>query len=207
MRVAKIETSKHKQERVLVFLEGEKDPLRLTQAELLRFGLFTGKEIGEDELPALRQAAHRSQVKADGARIASSAMVSRRDLQRKLTAKGATEDEAAETVQWLAELGAVDDSATAAAAVQHYARMGYGPGRIRQELQRRGIPRALWEDAMAHMPPSEEIIAAYLHAKKRDLSDPDQAKKTAAALARRGFSWNDIRAALRAAGQDWEETE
>ena len=76
MRVAKIETSKHKQERVLVFLEGEKDPLRLTEAELLRFGLFTGMEIGEDELPALRQAAHRSQVKADGARIASSAMVS-----------------------------------------------------------------------------------------------------------------------------------
>lgn len=207
MRVAKIETSKHKQERVLVFLEGEKDPLRLTQAELLRFGLFTGMEIGEDELPALRQAAHRSQVKADGARIASSAMVSRRDLQRKLTAKGATEDEAEETVQWLEDLGAVDDGATAAAAVQHYARMGYGPGRIRQELQRRGIPRELWEDAMANMPPAEDSIGRYLRAKKRDLSDPDQAQKTAAALARRGFSWNDIRAALRAAGQDWEETE
>lgn len=204
MRIAAIQKSKHKQERILVFLEGEKDPLRLTEAELLRFGLFTGKEIDETEAEALRQAARRSAVKADGARIVSSAMVSRRDLHRKLTHRGATEDEAAEAVQWLADLGAVDDAATAAAAVSHYARMGYGPGRIRQELQRRGIPRALWEDALAQLPPAEESIARYLQSKKRDLFDPNQAKKTAAALARRGFSWDDICAALRAAGQEEE---
>ena len=39
MRVERIEKSKHKQERVLVFLEGG-DLLRITGAELLRFGLY-----------------------------------------------------------------------------------------------------------------------------------------------------------------------
>lgn len=41
MRIARIEKSKHKQERVLVFLEDE-TLLRVTGAELLRFGLYKG---------------------------------------------------------------------------------------------------------------------------------------------------------------------
>ena len=38
MRIERIERSKHRQERVLVYLEGG-DLLRVTGAELLRFGL------------------------------------------------------------------------------------------------------------------------------------------------------------------------
>ena len=44
MRIERIEKSKHKQERVLVFLEGG-DLLRITGAELLRFGLYKGMDL------------------------------------------------------------------------------------------------------------------------------------------------------------------
>ena len=44
MRIEKIEKSKHKQERILVYLEGE-SPLRLTGDALLRFGLQAGMDL------------------------------------------------------------------------------------------------------------------------------------------------------------------
>ena len=44
MRIDRIEKSKHKQERVLVFLE-EGDLLRITGAELLHFGLYQGMDL------------------------------------------------------------------------------------------------------------------------------------------------------------------
>ena len=42
MKVERIERSKHKQERVLVYLEGG-NLLRITESELLRFGLYVRK--------------------------------------------------------------------------------------------------------------------------------------------------------------------
>ena len=46
MKIEKIERSKHKQERVLVYLEGG-DLLRITESELLRFGLCIGLDIDD----------------------------------------------------------------------------------------------------------------------------------------------------------------
>ena len=75
--------------------------------------------------------------------------------------------------------------------------MGYGPGRVRQELQHRGVPRELWDDALARMSDPEEAIDRFLTAKLRGKT-PDRAtlQRLSAALQRRGFSWQDIRPAL-----------
>ena len=47
MKVERIERSKHKQERVLVYLEGG-NLLRITESELLRFGLYVGLDISPE---------------------------------------------------------------------------------------------------------------------------------------------------------------
>ena len=88
-------------------------------------------------------------------------------------------------------------AAYAGVIVRHYAAMGYGPGRVRQELQHRGVPRELWDDALARMPDPEEAIDRFLTAKLRGKT-PDRAtlQRLSAALQRRGFSWQDIRPAL-----------
>ena len=44
MKISKIEPSKHKQERILVYTE-EGDLLRITEHELLQFGLYAGMEL------------------------------------------------------------------------------------------------------------------------------------------------------------------
>lgn len=204
-RIERIQPSLHKKDRVLVYLTGG-DLLRITPEELLRFGLRPGQELTEDVLEELRRAAARSQTRRRAAELAAGRMLSRKELSDRLVKKGAAPREAQETAQWLADLGAVDDAAYAGVIARHYAAMGYGPGRVRQELQRRGVPRDLWEDALAQLPDPEEAIDKFLAAKLRGKM-PDRAtlQRLSAALQRRGFQWQDIRPALARLDRDMEE--
>ena len=97
MRIERIEKSKHKQERVLVFLEGG-DLLRITGADLLRFGLYKGMDLSPALVVELQAAAQQSQLKQTAARMASGRMLSKKEVQHRLTKKGATEEQAADTV-------------------------------------------------------------------------------------------------------------
>ena len=205
MRIAKIEKSKHKQERVLVYSE-EGDLLRITQAELLPIGIYPGAELSEEQVEALKAAARRSETEIRAARMASSRMLSKKELTERLRRRGAEPGEAAEAASRMEELGAVNDSAYAGVVVRHYAAMGYGRGRVEQELYRRGIPRELWEDALGELPDSAAAIDAFLQSKLKGRK-PDRAetKRLSDALLRRGFSWNEIRPALNRLGEEIEE--
>ena len=206
MRIERIEKSKHKQERVLVFLEGG-DLLRITCAELLRFGLYKGMDLPPALVVELQAAAQRSELKQTAARMASGQMLSKKEVQRRLIKKGADQQEAEETADWLESLGAVDDAGYAGVIVRHYGAMGYGAGRVRQELHRRGVPKELWDEALAQLPPPEEAIRKFLRTKLRGRPlTPEDSRRLAAALQRRGFGWQDIRPALNELGQEIDET-
>ena len=114
-------------------------------------------------------------------------MLSRKELTGKLSRKGIDPDTAEETADWLESLGAVDDAAYAGIIARHYAASGYGPGRVRQELQKRGVSREVWDDALSQLPDSAAL------------------KKLSDALLRRGFSWSDIRPALNRLGEEIDE--
>ena len=205
MKISKIEPSKHKQERILVHTE-EGDLLRITEAELLQFGLYQGMELSPELAEELMVSAQRSQRRAYAVRLASGRMLSEKELRDKLKRRSADETEAAETVEWLADLGAVDDRAYAGIIARHYAAMGYGKGRVEQELFRHGIPGELWEDALAQLPDPADAIEKFLRRKCKDKPlDRDTSRKLSAALQRRGFSWNDIRPVLNKLGQEIEE--
>ena len=206
MRIERIERSKHRQERVLVYLEGG-DLLRVTGAELLRFGLYKGMDLTPQLVVELQAAAQKSQLKQAAARMASGRMLSKKEVQHRLTKKGADEAQAAEMADWLESLGAVDDEGYAGVIARHYGAMGYGAGRVRQELMRRGVPRELWDEALAQLPPAGEAIRRFLDAKLRGRAmTPEESRRLAAALQRRGFSWNDIRPALNERGQEIDDT-
>ena len=77
---------------------------------------------------------------------------------------------------------------------------------MEQELRRRGIPKELWDGALAQLPSAGDAIRALARAKLRGKSlDTDTSRKLAAYLQRRGFSWNDIRPVLNELGQDIDE--
>ena len=205
MRITRIENSKHVQERVLVYLE-EGDPLRITGHELLQFGLYQGMDLSPELVVQLQNAGKRSESRVKAAQLASGRMLSRKELTDKLSRKGIDLDTAEEAADWLESLGAVDDAAYAGVIARHYAASGYGPGRVRQELQKRGVPRELWDDALSQLPDSADAIDRFLQ-KKLSGRTPDRTalKKLSDALLRRGFSWSDIRPALNRLGEEIDE--
>ena len=196
MRIKEVKLSQRKKGRFLVILE-DGDILRITEEELLRFGLRSGEELGEETLEALRSSAKTSQVKAQASGMIGRRALSKSELQRRLIRGGAAEADAQAAADWLEDIGAVDDPAYAAAVVRDYGRRGYGPARIREELRRRGVPRELWEVALEELPDSEDILDDLIRKRCRgDLSDPREVKRLSDGLLRRGFSWSQVKEAL-----------
>ena len=195
MRIKEVKPSQRKKGRFLVILE-DGDILRITEEELLRFGLRSGEELEEETLEALQSSAKTSQVKAQAAGMIGRRALSKSELQRRLIRGGAAEADAQAAADWLEDIGAVDDPAYAAAVVRDYGRRGYGPARIREELRRRGVPRELWEVALEELPDSEDILDDLIRKRCRgDLSDPREVKRLSDGLLRRGFSWSQVKEA------------
>lgn len=121
--------------------------------------------------------------------------VSRKMLLDKLAEKGISESDAAEVADWLCGLGVVNDERFAGLVVRHYAAKGYGERRIREELFRRGIDRELWDAAFAELPEADDTVDRLLAAKLRGDASPENLQRTQNYLLRRGFSWEEIRAA------------
>ena len=124
-----------------------------------------------------------------------------RELYDRLVEKGETEQNAAATVAWLAELRLLDDAEYAAMVVRHCAAKGFGPRRIRDELFRRKVPRELRDEALDGLPEQDDMIDKLLRARLRS-AEPDRAelKRAADALIRRGFGWDEIRQAVERLG-------
>lgn len=196
MRIREVKKSERKKGRFLVKLE-DGDVLRVTEDELLRFGLRAGLELGEKEAEALRSSARASSAKAAAANMIGSRALSKKELTRRLVQKGNEESDAQAAADWLEDIGAIDDAGYAAALARHYGGKGYGPARVREELRRRGVDRALWDAAMEEMPEPEEILDQLIQKKcQGDLSDPKDRKRISDMLLRRGFPWSDVKAAM-----------
>ena len=60
------------------------------------------------------------------------------------------------------ELQLVDDLDTARQLVRRGLARGYGPGRLRQMLYEKQIPKTLWDQVLEDLPEPDEAIAAFL---------------------------------------------
>lgn len=179
----------------VIFEEG--DTLRLPAVVVADEGLFAGRELSEEELTKIKTAAGAVSAKERAVRIISAADVSKADLQRRLTEKGETPEDAQNAVAWLTEMHLLDDSRIAMQIVSRGVSRGYGKNRIRQMLYEKKIPREYWEDALAQVPEMDGEIDRFLQQKLRG-TDPDKKEldRVIAALVRRGHSWSDIQSAL-----------
>jgi regulatory protein len=170
----------------------------VTEREMVSFGLFSGMELEETELAGLKAAGRAGLTLRRAADLLGRRALARRDLIRSLVDKGALPQDAEQTADRMEELGVLDDASYAAAAVRQYSARGWGEKKLRDELFRRGIDRALWEKALAQATPPEESIDLLLKKRLRS-AEPDRTdyRRAADALYRRGFSWEDIEAGIR----------
>lgn len=135
-----------------------------------------------------------------GLRLLSYADNSRRDLFRKLTRKGHDPAYVNNALDKLEELGYVSDTrfaentADRLLRTKHMSRSG-----IKSELLRKGISAGIIQDVLERLEidPAKEIEALIEKKYYRYLDDEKGLRKTVAALQRLGYSWSDIKSAIR----------
>lgn len=231
MKIEKLEPSKHKQGRWLVWLE-DASIVRVGEGDVVSLGLYAGKELSGGEGEALIAAGERSKLMERAVGLLAQRPMSRKELLDKLCApprqkrekypydklddgpdpellqrqKEALAERAEEVADRLIELGLLNDGEYARTVVRHYAAKGYGPRKIRDELYRRGVPREYWEEAMEEREPDEGQLDKLVRQKLRGAEPTrENLKRVSDYLARRGYGWEEISSALdRIREEEWE---
>ena len=121
------------------------------------------------------------------------------EMRKRLISKGESTENAIEAVNWLVEIGYIDDPKFATLIVRHYVTNGYGEARVKEELLRRGIPKEYWEEKLAEIGETEldDAANAFLAKKWRGNNSNIDMRRATESLIRRGFSFEDARLAVK----------
>ena len=228
MRIEKLEPSKHKDGRWLVWFE-DGSLLRVGEGDVVSLSLYTGKELTEEDGTALKAVADRNKLNERAVNLLSARVMSRKELVDKLSTpirrrkkpgeeislpseetleleRETLRARAEEVADRMEELGLVNDEEYARSVVRHYAAKGYGERKLRDELYRRGVPRGYWESALGEAQCGEDTLDKLVCSRLRG-EEPtrENLKKTSDYLARRGFGWEDVRDALNRYGAQADE--
>lgn len=223
MKIVKAEPSQHRQGRWLVWLE-DGSMLRVGEGDVVSLCLYAGKELDEREGEAVLAAARRSRLNERAVELLSARAMSRKELVEKLStpprrrarADGESREvssgeeplrreslraDAEAVADRMERLGLLDDREYGLSVARHYRAKGFGEGRVREELYRRGVPREYWDEALSGQPEQEEDGGSRLDElvrKKLRGAQPtrEELKKVSGYLARRGFGWEEISGAL-----------
>ncbi len=230
MIIQKLEPSKHKEGRWLVWFE-DGSLVRVGEGDVVSLSLYAGKELTDDEAAALTAAAERGKLMERAVSLLSLRPMSRKELLDKLTEpprrrrkpnaktveppppdpetlrrqSEALRESAEAAADRLEELGLLNDGEYAKTVVRHYSGKGYGVRKLRDELYRRGVPRELWDEALTEAEPGGDEVYDLARRKLRD-GEPtrENLKKVSDYLARRGFGWEEISEALERLRKDFD---
>jgi len=198
MIITEVSAAGNKKDRISVVFEDGSE-IKTGTAEIADFGLYPGRELTDNEYTQLLSDLALRSSKARAIRILGNRSLSAHEIEKRLKSKGESEEAAAKTVEWLEDVGIVNDEEYAASIVKHYLQRGYGRARIRDELFRRGIKRDMWDAPLAVLEDEDMYEKAYDYlAKKLSGSrDPQDVRRTVEALCRRGFSFEEARTAVK----------
>ena len=130
-------------------------------------------------------------------------------LYDRLLEKQIAEEDAAYAVSRLIELGFLNDEQYASDLIAQYRAPGWGKTRIKQELRKKKLEPDLIEALLEDFEPDYDKMQRLIAAKLRGETDPDRAtlKRVSDSLARKGFTWEQIRRALDQYTEQLEEFE
>jgi SOS response regulatory protein OraA/RecX len=156
---------------------------------VVRCGLVTGVELERSLLRELRRELRRAEALAAATRALARRDLSRRRLDERLRARGASAPERERAVATLEAAGLVDDARLARRRSEDLAERGWGDAAIAARLERDGVTAELARSAIADLAPEGERAVAVA----RQVSDRHKAWKL---LSRRGFSADSAESAL-----------
>jgi len=204
MRIDSLKTTPDRAGRYAVhFSDGS--VMRLYRQTVEDFGLYSGKELSDEEMSSLKEAAGKMSAKMRAVRIVAASSVTKRDLEQRLVHKGETAEQAKEAVQWMEDLNLLDDSHVAEQVVQRCINRGYGLQRAKQALYEKKVPKQYWDAALADYPDQTEEITEFLRSRLGKEYDQRELKRAIDALMRRGHSYAIVRKALSRLELDQED--
>lgn len=191
--------------RYTVLVDGEYYHI-FDQEILEQFRIRVGMEVDEALLERMKHQADVRRARERAYYLLSYRDHSERELYDKLR-RTVPEEVAAQTVAKMLELGLLDDRRYAEKLAEYYLvqkRWSYRKSLF--EMKRRGIGEEIAAEALdaCGVPASEQLRQLLDRKYGRLLGDPAGNRKAANALARLGFSYDEIRSAIRAYLEEME---
>ena len=168
---------------------------RLDFPQVQELGLHEGMELLPELWKRISELSDLRAAKESAFRSLAHADFSEAGLKRRLREKGVDAEDADAAVQELVEKGYLSDRDFAEKLVRVYRdERCFGPRRVREEMYRRGVPRALIDELLEG---SEFDIDGYCEKKFRTLPRDERGRRRAtSALQRAGYGYEEIKGAL-----------
>ena len=192
--ITALTVQQHQPTHVSVFLDGA-FAFGVSQELVRQWDLWVGRQLSVEDQAHLRAAEQLLTAQATALQYLAARPRTAHEVRQKLRRSGVPDQIMDQVITHLQHRGVLDDTAYAHAYLtSRLASRGYGPQRLRQELQQRGIGRALVEDAVQQdLAVGDVLAAARTQAARRWprlARETDRAKrrqKLWAFLRRRGF--------------------
>lgn len=181
--------------------------VRLRKKHFDKKPLTVGQHIEIDEYMDSMAAVQFNDAYEAGLTLLDFSMRTAEEIRRGLVRKGFVRPAADAVVEKLTEVGLIDDRHYAVRLAENASRKNTGLYSVRRKLMSKGISEADADAALEELDGAQQLSAARAVASKlaRKYADiePRQARaKLSQALARRGFSWDTISAALESMGSE-----
>lgn len=200
----KLTYKKGKQDKIHISVDGEYS-FTVDEAYFLSMGIWNGKEVDSDELDEIGETVNVRRAYNYAVSLLSRRDHSEKELLNKLSVKG-YKDGAEKAIEKLRSGGYVSDERFARLYVRElHTVKKYGKKRIEQELYRKGIDRDVVSMVLSETDFDEGELVTLIERKYlRYLSDEKGIQKTVNSLLRMGYSYGEIRDALRIINENAE---
>lgn len=190
-----------------VFIEGQQ--YLVDTQTLLQHHIQAGSELDEEALEQLLQESRRRRAQEKALWLLSYREHSKAELTRKIAAK--TDWEAAQgAAQRMEELGLVDDLRYARLYAQSlFEKKHFSRKRAAYEMSCKGLSKEIIEQVLEEVHPDhDQLLDEIIQKKYTPLPNEEKGRRRmTAALARLGYSYEEIRSALRRAAENQMQQE
>ncbi len=200
MRITRIEIQKKNPARKNIYADDE-FLVGVSAETLIRFGIRTGDEIGEEKLKALQATEELQGAKTVALRFLTRRQRTEKEIRDKLREREFGDEEIRKTIETLQGLGFLNDQEFARSYIRHQLTLRpKGKLLLRQKLLMLGVAKDIVDSALdeAFQETGQEGSALeaaqkFLKKSQKSKDDPRKAKqKLVAFLIRRGFTWDIV---------------
>lgn len=185
-----------------LYIDNE-EAMKLDTQMLLLEGIKAGMELTDQQLHELVQKSDARRAQEKALYLLEYRSHSKKELADKIARTAATKEAAQEAANRMEDLGLIDDARYARDYARSlFLRKKFGSRRVKQELLQKGIDRDLADEILgeyAQLDTGETIYDILSRKYPTFMQDEKVRRRAVAALQRFGYSFEEIRSAMRTA--------